>query len=534
MSRFQTCVKFLGSQYEYIIGDPDKYTLDRLWCDMYMLSCSTFPKFIEQFKAEVKLPWNDQYLVVEDDVHLQQIFSMFRGKSIDIMRVDVELVPLASFPLANTAQYEPPNASFSFSNIRTPAHKTLSNEVVDISSDEEVYINADTEASEADVYSEDDEEYNPYENGLLYSEETKYGAHSEDLIDLNFSDDIDGGAANNSGNDSDDDSLSDAASFIWDNDLMVDGSIEVENSENKPATSTSMIPFRPDAVGKVNLAVGQLFHNLHHFRQVIRDFAVQKGFQLRRIKNERDRYTSECEYKGCGWRIHASPVDDRTTFMIKTLESQHTYQNVHKNQEANAVWVAKRFNALIEANPDIEVKLLHTEIHRIYEVSLPVWTLYRAKHRVLDKAENQNCKSYNKLHNYGHIIKKRNPSSLAYLQTITPVPGGPTLFQRFFLSFTAQKDGFLYDCMPFIGLDACHLKGKFSGLLMSAVGLDANNGVFPIALCVAEWESKQSWGWFLEQLYLHIGLEETRRVTFMSDRQKMRVRCGPEAVADGN
>ncbi|KAK2646521.1 hypothetical protein Ddye_021716 [Dipteronia dyeriana] len=149
-----------------------------------------------------------------------------------------------------------------------------------------------------------------------------------------------------------------------------------------------------------------------------------------------------------------------------------------------------------------------------------MWTLYRAKHRVLDKAENQNCNSYNKLHSYGHIVKERNPGSMAYLQTITPVPGGPTLFQRFFLNFTAQKDGFLYGCRPFIRLDACHLKGKFSRVLMSAVGLDANNGVFPIALCVAEGESKQSWGWFLEQLYLHIGLEETRRVTFMSDRQK--------------
>ncbi|KAK3212175.1 hypothetical protein Dsin_016881 [Dipteronia sinensis] len=370
-----------------------------------MLSCITFPKFTEQFKADVKLPWNSHYLVVKDDVHLQQIFSMFRGKSIDIMRVDVELVPLASFLPANTAQYEPPNASFSFSNIRTPAHKTLSNAVVDISSDEEVYVNALTEASGADVYSEDDEEYNSYENGLLYSEETEYGAHSEDSIDLNFSDDIDGGA--------------------------------VENNENRHATTTTMIPFWPDAVGKVNLAVGQLFHNLHHFRQVILDFAVQEGFQLRRIKNERDRYTAECEYKGCGWRIHASLVDDRTTFMVKTLEPQHTCQKVHKNQEANAVCVAKRFKALIEANPDIEVKLLHTEIHRIYGVSLPVWTLHRAKYRVLDKGENQNFKSYNKLKSYGHIIKERNPCSMAYLQTITPVPGGPTLFQRFFLSFTA-------------------------------------------------------------------------------------------------
>ncbi|KAI9191886.1 hypothetical protein LWI28_015058 [Acer negundo] len=236
------------------------------------------------------------------------------------MRVDVELVPLASFPSVNTAQYEPPNASFSFPNSRTPAYKTLSNEVVDISSDEEVNVNAHTKVGGANVYSEDDEEYNPYENSGLYSEETEYGVHFKDSTDLNFCDDNDDGDANNSSNESDDDCLSYAVSFIWDNNLMVDGSTEVVNDENKPAATRRGIPFRPNVVGRVNLVFRQLFHNMHHFRQVIRDFAIQEGFQLRRNKNERDKYIVESEYKRCRWRIHASPVDDRTTFMIKTLE----------------------------------------------------------------------------------------------------------------------------------------------------------------------------------------------------------------------
>ncbi|KAK1575033.1 hypothetical protein Q3G72_002006 [Acer saccharum] len=91
--------------------------------------------------------------------------------------------------------------------------KQRSNEVVDISSNEEVNVNAHTEAGGVDVYSEDDEEYNPCENGGLYSEETEYGAHFKDSTDLNFSDDNDDGATNNSSNDSNDDCLSDAASF---------------------------------------------------------------------------------------------------------------------------------------------------------------------------------------------------------------------------------------------------------------------------------------------------------------------------------
>ncbi|KAK4853210.1 hypothetical protein QYF36_005392 [Acer negundo] len=173
-----------------------------------------------------------------------------KSKSIGIMRVDVESVPLASFPSVNTAQYEPPNASFSFPNSRTPAYKTLSNEVVDISSDEEVNVNAHTKVGGANVYSEDDEEYNPYENSGLYSEETEYGVHFKDSTDLNFCDDNDDGDANNSSNESDDDCLSYAVSFIWDNNLMVDGSTEVVNDENKPAATRRGIPFRPNVVGR--------------------------------------------------------------------------------------------------------------------------------------------------------------------------------------------------------------------------------------------------------------------------------------------
>ena len=64
------------------------------------------------------------------------------------------------------------------------------------------------------------------------------------------------------------------------------------------------------------------------------------------------------------------------------------------------------------------------------------------------------------------------------------------------------------------------MKGNYPGVLLSAIGIDANNGVFPVAVCICEGESKDSWGWFIQQLYMHIGLEETRRITFMTDRQK--------------
>lgn len=73
-------------------------------------------------------------------------------------------------------------------------------------------------------------------------------------------------------------------------------------------------------------------------------------------------------------------------------------------------------------------------------------------------------------------------------------------FQRFMFSFSGLKDGFKKDSTPFIGFNGCHLKGPFKGLLLSAVSLHANKGIFPIAICICESENTQSWTWFLGDL----------------------------------
>ncbi|XP_021802860.1 cysteine-rich receptor-like protein kinase 8, partial [Prunus avium] len=54
--------------------------------------------------------------------------------------------------------------------------------------------------------------------------------------------------------------------------------------------------------------------------------------------------------------------------------------------------------------------------------------------------------------------------------------------------------------MPVIGVDACHLKGPYPGQILTAIGVDGNNGLFPIAYDVAEIENKDSWIWFLSLL----------------------------------
>ena len=77
-------------------------------------------------------------------------------------------------------------------------------------------------------------------------------------------------------------------------------------------------------------------------------------------------------------------------------------------------------------------------------------------------------------------------------------------------------------CRAFLGFDGCHLKGSYGSVLLSAVGLDGNNGLFPVAFAVVESETKESWCFFFEWLSEMLdGFQEVKSWNFMTDRQKV-------------
>mgnify|MGYP004712588053 FL=1 len=106
-----------------------------------------------------------------------------------------------------------------------------------------------------------------------------------------------------------------------------------------------------------------------------------------------------------------------------------------------------------------------------------------------------------------------------------------------FISFKAQRSGFVEGCRPFVGFDGCFLKGAYGGVLLTAVTLDANNSIFPIAFAVAEAENKETWSWFFHYFEEFFGPFTSENgfhgpLTFMSDRQKVSFTTGLEHYSD--
>ncbi|GJR40745.1 mutator type transposase [Tanacetum coccineum] len=65
------------------------------------------------------------------------------------------------------------------------------------------------------------------------------------------------------------------------------------------------------------------------------------------------------------------------------------------------------------------------------------------------------------------------------------------------------------------------LLGPYPGQILTAVGVDPNNGIYPLAYAVVEGETKESWLWFLDCLGDDLELFRNSNFTFISDRQKV-------------
>jgi len=53
-------------------------------------------------------------------------------------------------------------------------------------------------------------------------------------------------------------------------------------------------------------------------------------------------------------------------------------------------------------------------------------------------------------------------------------------------------------CRRMLGVDGCFLKGPFKQQLLTVVGRDANDQMFPVAWAVVDIENNSNWMWFLQ------------------------------------
>ncbi|KAK9932342.1 hypothetical protein M0R45_019583 [Rubus argutus] len=248
-----------------------------------------------------------------------------------------------------------------------------------------------------------------------------------------------------------------------------------------------------------NFEVGQIFADSKQFKDVVKKYAVKHGVNLYFQKNTNVKVEVICgKKKGKKdkrtrpfWMYAGDIEDGAPELVIKTLNLQHkNCEVVPRVQMCTSTFLAKEYVDIFRTDPYISRKLFMNLVKKDFGQTISHKQVIRARALAALMNSGSEDQQYNLLESYAEVLKKTNPGST--VKMMTEMVGEVRKFKRFYVCFDACKKGWKAGCRPLIGLDDCHIKTKYPGVLLSVVGIDANNGMFPIAYAVIEIENRET------------------------------------------
>ncbi|KAL5555175.1 hypothetical protein UlMin_037411 [Ulmus minor] len=211
--------------------------------------------------------------------------------------------------------------------------------------------------------------------------------------------------------------------------------------------------------------------------------SMRKKFQYKVFKSNTSFIVVRCVHPSCSWRVRANKLIESEYWMVTKHVNKHTcptdFKTTRRRQATS--WVVGECIKRRFINPG---------------------RVFRPRD-VMDDMKQR----------YGvELSYSTNPGSVVNLE----VTDG-NKFQYLFIAFAASIQGFSY-CRPVISIDATHLKGKYRGVLFTAVCHDANQQIFPLAIGVGDSENDAAWTWFLKRVKDVFG--ENPALVIVSDRHR--------------
>ncbi|XP_019198411.1 PREDICTED: uncharacterized protein LOC109192291 [Ipomoea nil] len=371
---------------------------------------------------------------------------------------------------------------------------------------ENVEYDSDTEGSEYNELSGDDDNVQNKDD-IEFDEHIDYGVEDSGLIN-NLENEVGSKALQS---DTFDPNLSDDASIMEsDSDCEISGGLWT----NFRASTDMNDP---------EFTLGMTFASKQEFKEAVHNYAIKNGKDMKFVKNDKYRFIVECKQEGCPFRISLRKVINSLSWRILTMEQKHDGCSwAFDNRMMNSTKIAKRWSKEINYNPDWKMLKFKEKVHDDDKFNMSERQTYRvlAKAKTILKGNEE--ENFNKLWSYELEIKRTNPMSRCFVQlSDLKEMNGDTRFLRFYMCWDACKKGFKY-CRKLIGIDGTHLRTTTGGVLLSAVGIDSNDSIFPLCYAIVEKETIQSWTWFLDFMKtdLDITAWNEDEFTLISDKQK--------------
>ncbi|KAL6586488.1 hypothetical protein OROMI_001476 [Orobanche minor] len=170
-------------------------------------------------------------------------------------------------------------------------------------------------------------------------------------------------------------------------------------------------------------------------------------------------------------------------WVVKTYTKEHTCLQTRSVKACDYKFLSKQIVQQIETNPEVPIRALREQIQRQYKVDISKMKTFRAKNEAIKHVRGDYATQYKLLRDYALEVQARNPDTTVKIDVETePNPHVETrTFRRIYFCIGALKKGFAAGRRDFLGLDGAFMKGPYPGQILSAVALDGNNGIYPLA-----------------------------------------------------
>nr|GEW36626.1 transposase, MuDR, MULE transposase domain protein [Tanacetum cinerariifolium] len=129
-------------------------------------------------------------------------------------------------------------------------------------------------------------------------------------------------------------------------------------------------------------------------------------------------------------------------------------------------------NTIIYKGNDIKQDI-YTDIN----IDISYKQAWRAKNVALEYISGYPVASFAQLPYYCHNLKLTNDGTVTRIETVDE-----DRFKMVFIAFGVVIRSFKYHMRPLIIIDVTHLKGRYEGINLLAVGMNGNNQIIPIAI----------------------------------------------------
>ncbi|XP_015645807.2 uncharacterized protein [Oryza sativa Japonica Group] len=263
--------------------------------------------------------------------------------------------------------------------------------------------------------------------------------------------------------------------------------------------------------------VGQMFHDKGHLQDAVKRWAFVQKREFRVKVSNRTTYDVKCIQGGCPWRVHGYKPQHDTLWVASRVE-QHTclLENtrlVHRN--LTAAFVAQMVYSKVVRKTSLSPFTIMHDVEKEYGYEISYDKAWRAKQKALEMRFGTYEDSYHNLPPLLEVMQARNPGThMAILDEVNEY--GENVLRRAFWSFGCMIEAFK-NCIPLLCVDGTFMTGKYRGTILTAIGVDADSHVVPVAFAFFESENTSSWLWFLRHIKMCV-VENRPNVCVLHDR----------------